>query len=102
VHRFRYFVQSTGDTRGGNEDLGSFKVEVHERGIDRASSGIVQHILESDKWKSSQEEKCLGIFPKTWIHSKKGLDSAHADLVFWTFDIMMLPLWPMMLMIHGY
>lgn len=68
MHRFRYFVRSIGDTRGGNEDLGSFNVEVHERGIARASSGIVQHILESDEWKV-KKRRVLAVY-KTWLFHK--------------------------------
>jgi hypothetical protein len=67
VHRFRYLVRSTDDTRGGNEDLGSFNVEVHERGIDRANSDIVQHILENAKRLRREESWRLtkhGFFPK--------------------------------------
>lgn len=67
MHRFRYLVRSTGDTRGGNEDLGSFNVEVHERGIDRANSGIVQHILENAKRLKKRRESWRwtkhGFFP---------------------------------------
>lgn len=41
MHRFRYFVRSAGDTRGGKLDLGSFSVEVQDRGSDRPGCCIL-------------------------------------------------------------